>query len=114
MRPWQRLYNKRYSVGRWLVEKDVEVSGAMHRMVHGGELERLLMVRGVMPDEELMEALESERKGKRDDYPIRPVWNSILAGIIYQHPSIESLRRELLRNGELSKTRPNREGGVWI
>lgn len=72
--------------------KDVEVSG---------ELERLLMVRGVMPDEELMEALESERKGKRDDYPIRPVWNSILAGIIYQHPSIESLRRELLRNGEL-------------
>jgi hypothetical protein len=29
------------------------------------------------------------------------VWNSILAGIVYQHPSIESLRRELLRNGQL-------------
>ena len=72
--------------------KDVEASG---------ELERLRMVIEVMPDEELMEALESERKGRRDDYPVREVWNSILAGIVYQHPSIESLRRELLRNGEL-------------
>ena len=38
---------------------------------------------------------------KKDDYPIRAVWNSILAGIVYQHVSIESLMRELLRNGEL-------------
>jgi len=29
------------------------------------------------------------------------MWNSILAGVVYQHPSIESLRRELLRNGQL-------------
>lgn len=72
--------------------KDVEESG---------ELERLRMVIEAMPDEELMEALESERKGRRDDYPVRAVWNSILAGIVYQHTSIESLRRELLRNGEL-------------
>lgn len=74
---------------RW---KDVEASG---------ELERLRMVIEEMPDEELMKVLESERKGKRDDYPIRAVWNSILGAIVYQHPSIESLRRELLRNGEL-------------
>lgn len=59
------------------------------------------MVIEALPDDELMEALEGERKGRRDDYPIRPVWNSILAGIVYQHVSIESLRRELLRNGEL-------------
>ena len=72
--------------------KDVEASG---------ELERLRMVIEVMPDGELMRELEAERKGRRDDYPIRPVWNSILAGIVYQHASIESLRRELLRNGEL-------------
>lgn len=52
-------------------------------------------------DNELMEALEAERKGRRDDYPIRPLWNSILGGIVYQHVGIESLRRELLRNGEL-------------
>ncbi|MCL4475604.1 MAG: transposase [Nitrospirae bacterium] len=59
------------------------------------------MVIEVVPDDELMKVLEGERKGRRDDYPIRAVWNSILAGIVYQHASIESLRRELLRNGEL-------------
>ncbi|MEW5806156.1 MAG: transposase [Acidobacteriota bacterium] len=74
---------------RW---QDVETSG---------ELERLTMVLEVLPDEELMKMLEEERKGRRDDYPIRAVWNSILAGIVYQHPSIEALRRELRRNGEL-------------
>ncbi|MFN3481188.1 MAG: transposase, partial [Thermodesulfovibrionales bacterium] len=72
--------------------KDVEASG---------ELERLRMVIEVIPDDELMKALEGERKGRRDDYPICAVWNSILAGIVYQHSSIESLRRELMRNGEL-------------
>lgn len=66
-----------------------------------GDLERLKMVLGVLPDEELMLKLEDERKGKRDDYPIRAVWNSIIAGVVFQHKSIESLRRELLRNGEL-------------
>ena len=66
-----------------------------------GELERLRMVIEAIPDEELMKALEVERKGRRDDYPIRAVWNSILGAIVYQHRTIESLRRELLRNGEL-------------
>ncbi|HAP32718.1 MAG TPA: DDE transposase, partial [Firmicutes bacterium] len=31
----------------------------------------------------------------------RAVWNSVLAGVVYQHPSIESLRRELRRNAQL-------------
>ena len=48
-----------------------------------------------------MQKLESERGQGRDDYPVRAVWNSILAGIVYQHPSIESLRKELMRNAEL-------------
>jgi hypothetical protein len=65
------------------------------------DLERLSLVLEVIGDERLMQILEKKRKGKRDDYPIRAVWNSILAGIVYQHDSIESLRRELLRNGEL-------------
>ena len=72
--------------------RDVEASG---------ELERLRMVVEAIPDDDLMKALEGERKGRRDDYPLRPTWNSILAGVVYQHISIESLRRELLRNGEL-------------
>lgn len=66
-----------------------------------GDLERLQLVLETMPDEELMRELERERGRGRNDYPIRAVWNSILAGIVYQHPSIESLRRELLRNGQL-------------
>jgi hypothetical protein len=65
------------------------------------DLHRLEMVVGVLPDEPLMLALEAERKGRRDDYPVRPLWNALLACIVFGHGSIESLRRELLRNGEL-------------
>ncbi len=66
-----------------------------------GDLERLRLVLDAVPDEGLMRKLEKERKNGRNDYPIRAVWNSILAGIIYQHSTIESLRRELKRNGQL-------------
>ncbi len=66
-----------------------------------GDLERLRLVIEYMPDEELMQKLEKERGLGRDDYPVRGMWNAILAGIVYQHVSIESLRRELLRNGQL-------------
>lgn len=66
-----------------------------------GDLERLNLVLKTIPDEELMRCLEEERAHGRDDYPVRAVWNSILAGIVYQHPSIESLRRELMRNETL-------------
>ena len=66
-----------------------------------GDLERLALVVRHLPDEPLMRALESERGKGRDDYPIRAVWNSIMAGVVYQHASIESLRRELSRNGQL-------------
>ena len=66
-----------------------------------GDLQRLLLVLNYLPDEELMKKLEQERGRGRDDYPIRAVWNSILAGVVYQHPSIESLRRELKRNAQL-------------
>lgn len=65
------------------------------------EMQRLRMTLEAMPDEDLMQDLEDQRNGKRDDYPIRAVWNSLIAGIIFEHKSIESLRRELARNGEL-------------
>ena len=65
------------------------------------DLERLRLVLEHLPDERLMENLEKHRKWGRDDYPIRAVWNSVLAGVVYQHVSVDSLRRELLRNGEL-------------
>lgn len=65
------------------------------------DLDRLRMTLASMPDEPLMRTLESARKGRRDDFPIRAVWNSLMAGIVFEHKSIESLRRELRRNGEL-------------
>ena len=66
-----------------------------------GDLERLELVLKYLPDEELMVKLEKERDRGRDKYPVRAVWNSILAGVVYEHKSIESLRRELKRNAQL-------------
>jgi len=66
-----------------------------------GDLQRLKLVLDHLPDEGLMRRLEGRRGHGRNDYPIRAVWNSVLAGIVFQHASVESLRRELLRNGQL-------------
>ncbi|RCW79061.1 transposase-like protein DUF772, partial [Halanaerobium sp. DL-01] len=66
-----------------------------------GDLERLRLVLEYLPDEEFMQHLENERGKGRDDYPIRAMWNSILAGIIFEHKTTASLRRELSRNGQL-------------
>jgi len=66
-----------------------------------GDLERLRLVLDDMPDEVLMRTLERRRGKGRDDYPVRAVWNSILAGIVFQHDTVEKLRRELMRNGQL-------------
>ena len=66
-----------------------------------GDLERLLLVLDAIPDEPLMQLLERERRNGRNDYPVRPLWNSLLAGFVFGHDSIASLRRELLRNAQL-------------
>ncbi len=66
-----------------------------------GDLERLKLVLDVLPDESLMQLLETGRGRGRNDYPVRPMWNSLIAGFVFQHPSIAALRRELLRNGQL-------------
>jgi len=66
-----------------------------------GDLSRLVLVIENIPDEDLMKILEKERKTGRNDYPVRAMWNSILAGVVFQHASIASLLRELKRNGQL-------------
>ena len=66
-----------------------------------GDLERLKCVIETLPDETLMQKLERERGRGRNDHPVRAIWNALLAGIVFQHQSIESLRRELNRNGQL-------------
>ena len=69
------------------------------------DLDRLRMVLAVIPDEGLMGKLEVYRGKGRDDYPVRAVWNSLLAAVVYEHSSVASLRRELLRNGGLRLSR---------
>lgn len=66
-----------------------------------GDLCRLQYVIDSLPDEALMRKLEKERGRGRDDYPVRAMWNSLMAMIVFQHGSVESLRRELSRNGQL-------------
>lgn len=68
-----------------------------------GDLSRLTLLLDNLPDEGLMQKLEKERGNGRDDYPVRAMWNSLLAGVVFQHASIESLRRELSRNGQLRR-----------
>src|SRR5690625_3938629 len=66
-----------------------------------GDLKRLKLVIEHLPDEELMITLEKQRKNGRNDYPVRAIWNTILAGIVFEHHSIGSLRRELSRNAQI-------------
>jgi len=65
------------------------------------DLARLDLVLKNLPDEEIVLELERRRGAGRDTYPIRPTWNAMLAGIIFGHHTVESLLRELRRNGEL-------------
>lgn len=65
------------------------------------DLDRLRLVLSALPDETLMRDLESARGKGRNEYPIRTMWNAVVAGIVFQHPSAASLLRELGRNGEL-------------
>ena len=65
------------------------------------DLERLILVRDHLPDEAIIQALEQLRGQGRNDYPVVPMWNAVLAGIVFQHKSIESLIRELRRNPAL-------------
>ena len=56
-----------------------------------GDLERLRLVLDYIPDEELMQKLEDVRGNGRDDYSVRAMWNSLLAGIVFEHESESSL-----------------------
>ncbi len=65
------------------------------------EILRLARVLDELPDDRIVGELVRRRKAKRNDYPVEAVWNSLIAGIVFGHDCVESLRRELARNGEL-------------
>ena len=65
------------------------------------DLDRFFLVRDHLPDEAIIQALEVQRGQGRDDFPVRAMFNAVLAGIVFQHPAIEALIRELSRNPSL-------------
>ena len=64
------------------------------------------------PDEEIVAALEAGRGRGRNDYPVRAMWRALIAGIVLQHPSIQSLLRELGRNPALLELCVARRNGM--
>ncbi|WP_084661272.1 hypothetical protein [Sulfobacillus thermosulfidooxidans] len=49
-----------------------------------GDLERLVLVLETVPDETLMAHLEAARGHGRNAYPVRAMWNSVLAGVVFR------------------------------
>ena len=54
------------------------------------DLRRLEFVLSALPDEKLMQKLEQRRGRGRDDYPLRPSWNSVIAGIVFEHKTADA------------------------
>jgi hypothetical protein len=65
------------------------------------DLDRFFLARDHLPDARLLQYLEVMRGAGRDDYPVAAMWNALIAGVVFQHPSIEALLRELGRNPAL-------------
>ena len=68
-----------------------------------GDLERLDLALEGIADEQLMQKLEAKRGKGRDDYPVRVMWNLLIAMIVFCHKTVESFRRELSRNSQLRR-----------
>lgn len=68
-----------------------------------GDLERLQLALEGLEDETLMNRLEKRRGKGRNDYPVRVLWNLIIAAKVFSHRTVASFRRELQRNSQLRK-----------
>ena len=68
-----------------------------------GDLERCKLLIENVPDDEIVNKLIKIRGNGRNDYPVIPVWNSILIMPLLECSTIEQLRRELSRNSDLRK-----------
>jgi hypothetical protein len=66
-----------------------------------GDLKRLVFVLENLPDAELIRALKAERKNGRNDYPIRAMWNMLIAMIVFGHSRFADIIREMKRNAQL-------------
>jgi len=69
----------------------------------GDDNHRLVLVLSALKDDELIGKLEVERKGRRDHYPVRMLWQSLIAAKVYGISTVNGLIRELMRNGSLRR-----------
>ncbi len=65
------------------------------------DLDRLDLVLETIPDQDVIRELKIRRGNGRNTYPVVPMWNALMAGIVFQHPTLAALLRELRRNAEL-------------
>ena len=68
-----------------------------------GDLERCKLLIENVSDEKIVKKLLEIRGKGRNDYPVIPVWNSILIMPLLECSTVEQLRRELSRNRDLRK-----------
>jgi transposase len=67
----------------------------------GDDNYRVVLVLDALDDESLLWKLEHERKKRRDHYPVRMLWRTLIAGKVYGIGKINGLIRELRRNRSL-------------
>ena len=65
------------------------------------DIDRFTLAIHNMPDDKIIAELIRIRGNGRNEFPIRPMWNAMIAGIVFQHPTAAALLRELRRNGQL-------------
>lgn len=68
-----------------------------------GDLERCKLLIDNVPDKNIVNKLIDIRGKGRNNYPIIPIWNSILIMPLIECSTVEQLRRELSRNRDLRK-----------
>ena len=55
------------------------------------ELQRLELALDALPDDALLTELRKRRGAGRNDFPVAAMWRAVIAGIVFQHASVESL-----------------------
>ena len=66
-----------------------------------GDLEWSQKVFDNLPDEKLIRRLKEKRGKGRNEWTAEAMWNSFIAGFIFDHDSVAGLLRELNRNSQL-------------
>ena len=47
------------------------------------DLDRFYLIRNYFPDGQIIHYLEIMRGKRRDDFPVRTMWNALIAGLVF-------------------------------